>query len=104
MIESGKKYLITSTNWFVGPDGNQYRAAYGHAVLFEAKKELGFVPTRSANWYVKIGSKKNHHILIAGCQIHYFLRTDERPTQLPGTYTDKDSQRKFCENQILFLD
>jgi hypothetical protein len=103
MIEQGKKYLITSINWFVGPDGKQYRAAFGRVELFEAKKELGFIPTRSANWYVKIG-KRDKYILIAGCQLNYFLRTNDRPTELLSTYTDKDSGRKFSENQILFLD
>ena len=30
------------------------------------------------NWYAKIGSEENH-IIIAGCQIHYSVRSEEKP-------------------------
>lgn len=103
MIEEGKKYLITTEKWFYHTDGNLYRAVYGTASMFEAKKLLGFNPTRSANWYVRIGSDENY-MLIAGCQINYAQRTDDSPTIQSGKYTDKESGRDFQNNAILVLD
>lgn len=104
IINAGDKYLITTNQWFYGPDGEQYRAVYGAAEMIEAKYELGFTPTRSANWYVRVGTE-NHHIVIAGCQIHYALRTDERPEKIPGKHAQaEDGKRPTPINVILFLD
>jgi hypothetical protein len=103
MIQPNKKYLITTSNWFTGPDGESYRAVYGRATLFEAKQEFGFVPQRSANWYLKVGNRSKH-ILIAGCQVQYVIRTDERPDLIPGSYADQNTKRSIPNNNILFLD
>lgn len=72
--ELNKKYLITTNNWFIAPDGQQYRAAFGTVTAIESDSEtLGIKTNRgSTNWYVKIGS-----MIIAGCQIHYCIRTDK---------------------------
>ena len=33
---------------------------------------------RSSNWFAKVGSEQKH-IIIAGCQIHYACKSDEKP-------------------------
>lgn len=70
----GRKYLITTDSWFLAPDGESYKAVFGTLVGVFADTEIlgGIKPNRnSANWYVEIGN-----MIIAGCQIHYALRTD----------------------------
>lgn len=72
-INVGEKALVTVDNWFYAPDGHQYRAVFGtiHAVR-TAEDSLGVKPNgRSTNWYLEIGN-----VTIAGCQVHYALRTD----------------------------
>lgn len=73
-IEIGKRYLITTDGWFFTPDGRSYRSAYGtvHGVL-SSEDTLGVrTNARSSNWYVQIG-----RLTIAGCQIHYAVKSDE---------------------------
>lgn len=73
-IEVGKKALITADQWFVAPDGKQYRAVFGtvRAVL-SSEATLGVkTNARSTNWYVEIGC-----MTLAGCQIHYAIRADQ---------------------------
>jgi hypothetical protein len=71
-----QKVLITASGWFYGPDGRQYRAAWGTLkAIHEAGKTLGFIPNRShANWFVEIGS-----MVIMGCQVLYIMRCDQKP-------------------------
>ena len=72
-IKIGDKALITTDNWFIAPDGGSYRAVFGtvHAVHTD-KDTLGITTNeRSTNWYVQIGN-----MLVAGCQIHYAIKTD----------------------------
>lgn len=72
------KYLITTDNWFYGPYGRLYRAAWGEVVIL-GDNTLGVkTNARSSNWYAMIGTEENN-IIIAGCQIHYVIRTDEKP-------------------------
>ena len=73
-LESGKKYLVTTDSWFFAPDGEEYRAVFGTAkAVHSAESALGIkTNARSTNWYATIGN-----ILIAGCQIHYVVQTDE---------------------------
>lgn len=74
------KYLITTDNWFLAPDGKQYRSAWGEVEVLE-DSILGVKTNRnSSNWYAKIGDEKNH-IIVAGCQIHYAIRSEEKPTE-----------------------
>ena len=73
------KYLITTDNYFVAPDGKLYRAAWGEVKVMSTKEALGFDPNRnSANWMVQVGSDTNH-VLLAGCQIHYSVSCPDRP-------------------------
>jgi len=70
----GKKYLITTDNWFIAPDGESYRSAFGTIKgIMSDEQTLGIKTNRgSTNWYVQIGC-----MLIAGCQIHYAVETPE---------------------------
>lgn len=72
------KYLITTNDWFIGPDGSDYKAAWGDVVIME-DKFLGLTTNRnSTNWYARVGTE-NNHIIIAGCQIHYAVRCEKKP-------------------------
>lgn len=72
-IETGVTYLITTDNWFVAPDGRQYKAVFGTVRgTLNDEQALGIkTNARSTNWFLSIGN-----VLIAGCQIHYAVRTD----------------------------
>lgn len=73
MIEG--KYLITTDNWFVAPDGKQYRAVYGNCEIME-DSFLGIkINSKSSNWFVKVGTEEQH-VILAGCQIHYAAKCD----------------------------
>ena len=72
------KYLITTDNWFIAPDGKEYKAVWGNVEILE-DKFLGVATNRnSSNWFAKVGSEQNH-IIVAGCQIHYAARCEEKP-------------------------
>lgn len=72
-IAAGQKALVTLDNWFFAPDGRQYRAVFGTVrAVRTAEDSLGVKPNgRSTNWYLEIGN-----MTIAGCQVHYALRTE----------------------------
>lgn len=74
MINIGDWALVTTDNWFIAPDGAQYRAVYGKVRAISGDQETLGIKTnaRSTNWYATIGST-----LIAGCQIHYAIKTDK---------------------------
>lgn len=74
------KYLITTDNWFYGPDGRQYRAAWGEVQIIQ-DTFLGIkTNAHSANWYAKVGPE-NNHVIVAGCQIHYAVKCEKEPEQ-----------------------
>lgn len=71
-------YLITVDNWFYAPDGKQYRAVWGD-VKIVSDSILGIkTNVRSSNWFAKVGTEDNH-VIIAGCQIHYAVKTPNKP-------------------------
>ncbi len=73
------KYLINTDEWFVAPDGVQYRAVWGDVEIIE-DTSLGLKTSRnSTNWYAKIGGNDNH-VIVAGCQIHYAVRCETKPS------------------------
>ena len=77
------KYLINTDEWFVAPNGKNYKAAWGNVKIVE-DTSLGLKTNRnSTNWYAKVGSEDNH-IIIAGCQIHYAVRCENKPTTEPS--------------------
>lgn len=88
MIQQGRKYLITTDDWFIAPDGELYKAAWGTVYLEKIEETLGFTPARpSTNWFAKVGSKEDH-IIIAGCQIKYVIRCEEHPYIKEGEFKD----------------
>lgn len=70
------KVLVTTVNWFYGPDGKQYRAIWGTLKgVHEAQKVFGFVPSRThANWFIEIGD-----ITVTGCQVLYCIKCPNKP-------------------------
>ena len=82
------KYLITTDAWFLAPDGKIYRAVWGDVKIVE-DTFLGLKTNRnSANWYAKVGNETKH-IIVAGCQIHYAIKCDEKPND--GMVEDYDT-------------
>ena len=72
------KYLITTDAWFIAPDGKQYKSIWGHTEIL-SDSILGVKTNmRSSNWFAKVGSEDNH-VIIAGCQIHYACRCENKP-------------------------
>jgi hypothetical protein len=92
MVENGKKYLITTNDWFFGPDGENYKAVWGTCYVKNIKEVFGFDPIRpSTNWYLVVG-KENKEVIIAGCQIHYAVRCEKMNNKLLGvTFLEKDT-------------
>lgn len=81
------KYLITTDEWFIAPNGNQYKSVWGDVEIVD-DSVLGIKTNRiSTNWFAKVGSEKKH-VIIAGCQIHYACKADDKP----HTGTVKDWQ------------
>jgi hypothetical protein len=77
------KYLITTDSWFHGPDGKQYRAVWGEVKIL-SDEILGLkTNARSSNWFARIGTETNH-VIVAGCQIHYALKTEKEPNAGPA--------------------
>src|SRR3546814_15952739 len=72
LVSVGDQALITTDNWFYAPDGKSYRAAFGTVKAIRSSEIALGVKTnsKSTNWYVEVGN-----MLIAGCQIHYAVRT-----------------------------
>lgn len=71
----GKNVLITTSNWFVGHDGLEYKAVWGKLKAIHTTQEtLGFTPSRqNTNWFIEVGN-----MIIAGCQVMYIDQV-ERP-------------------------
>jgi hypothetical protein len=85
------KYLITADNWFFAPDGRQYKSVWGNVEVLE-DSFLGVKTNRnSSNWFAKVGTEENH-VIIAGCQIHYALKSDIKPIeQIVNDHTTGES-------------
>jgi hypothetical protein len=105
-MKNGDRYLVTTANWFHGPDGQSYRAAWGRVRVLKTKDILGFDPLRpSTNWFMKVGIERKH-VLIAGCQIHYLVRCEEKPKSpfIGQTYKDKDNGLEYSAERIYFAE
>jgi hypothetical protein len=102
--ELHKKYLITTDKWFFAPDGEQYRAVFGTVTSIEYDESLFGIKTNenSTNWYVIIGN-----MIIAGCQIHYAVQTDEISTMPPKeniVYEGKSTYHRADRTRIYEAD
>ena len=72
-MKLNENYLITSNNWFVAPDGKQYKSVWGKVTgVFDDGETLGIKTNdKSTNWYIVIGN-----MIIAGCQVFFVIQTD----------------------------
>jgi hypothetical protein len=73
-FQIGCRYLLTTSEWFYGPDGKKYKAVFGvvHGI-HKAEEYLPAKPSRtSENWFINIGN-----MTIAGCQVKYGVLVDE---------------------------
>lgn len=92
------KYLITTDEWFQAPDGQSYKAVWGNVEILE-DNALGIKTNRNAtNWYAKVGDDSKH-IIIAGCQIHYAVRCEEKP-ELHKCKTEDIHEGKVHNNEV----
>ena len=90
------KYLITTDNWFMAPDGKQYNAVWGEVEIVN-DSILGIkTNARSSNWFAKVGGE-NNHVIVAGCQIHYACKSDSKPETMSEDITVTDGVRKTEE-------
>lgn len=76
---SDNNFLITCNNWFIAPDGLQYRAAWGRVEIYDDKETLGIKTNdKSTNWYAVIG-QGGKRVIVAGCQIMYACVSMNKP-------------------------
>ncbi|MCP4551944.1 MAG: hypothetical protein GY834_07900 [Bacteroidetes bacterium] len=86
------KYLITTDSWFTAPNGKQYKAAWGNVEIVD-DSILGLKTNRmSTNWFAKVGSE-DKHIIIAGCQIHYAIKRNDKPNLEPSEDWQADANK-----------
>jgi hypothetical protein len=72
------KYLITTDAWFIAPDGKQYKSVWGEVKIVD-DSILGIKTNKnSSNWFAIIGNE-DRQVIIAGCQIHYAIKSEEKP-------------------------
>ena len=73
-IKIGDTILVTCNDWFYAPDGSSYKAVFGTLKGIHTSEETLGIKTnaRSTNWYAEVGDTT-----IAGCQIHYVVKTDK---------------------------
>ena len=57
-FQIGTKMLVTTDNWFVGPNGESYKAAFGTVRAIRNDQESLGVRTnaKSTNWYLELGN------------------------------------------------
>lgn len=104
MVKNGEYYLITTNEWFVAPDGEEYKSAWGICKVIDIKDCFGFIPMRpSTNWFLQIGEDENS-IIIAGCHIHYAVKSTCRPIKKPETYIHDITKLPVVLNKIFFTE
>lgn len=99
-LPPGTKVLVTTDNWFYGPDGKEYRAVYGTLVgVFTDESTLGVkTNSRSTNWYAQIGG-----CVVAGCQIHYAVIAGDAPPASVPRWLDHEGQTVHSERPSVVL-
>jgi hypothetical protein len=98
------KYLITTDNWFYAPNGKQYKSVWGEVQVLE-DSVLGVKTNRNAsNWYAKVGIE-NNHVIIAGCQIHYAVKCENKPNtgDVEDWATDNAKFTKYMRPSTIYI-
>lgn len=97
-VNVGDKVLVTTDNWFIAPDGKQYRSVFGRVKdICDAKQTLGIDTNRnSTNWYMQVGN-----MILAGCQIHYAIKCDSVNTDTKDWY-EENGQHKERDNSMIY--
>lgn len=80
-VEEWPFMIISTDDWFYGPDGASYKAVYGPVDLLTAKAILGFDPKQSTNWMLAIGFPGNQLIMM-GCRVHYAMMCPIKPATM----------------------
>lgn len=90
----GKNVLITTSDWFVAPDGRDYKAVWGKLIkVHDVKESFGISPTRAhANWLIEIGG-----MMIMGCRVMYVICSDQKPNTEKSLGWNSDSQQGIKE-------
>lgn len=103
-LKLNEKYLITTDSWFIAPDGEQYKSVFGTVTeILKDDEVLGVKTNRhSSNWFVAIGN-----MIVAGCQIHYCIKTERVNLNPPHTTCWHDGEfiiSKDTGSKIYFAD
>ena len=80
ILGDGARCVVTTDDFFVDKDGNQFRAVWGLCKIHEGKKVLGFDPKGSASWVMQVGTGEGA-LFIMGCRIHYLQVCDKQPSK-----------------------
>ena len=98
--EISGKYLITTDNWFYAPDGKQYRVVWGEVKIL-TDTILGVKTNRSSsNWFARVGTEEDH-VVVAGCQIHYAVRSEHPPHT--GPVEESSGRKKYRRLGAIYL-
>ena len=97
-------YLITTDSWFYAPDGKKYRSVWGSVQTFEDSLLQIKTNRNSTNWYLQVGSDNNHAI-IAGCQVHYAVKCENKPNieRVKETSYDNTSSHDFERDTEIYI-
>lgn len=98
------KYLITTDNWFLAPDGKQYKGVWGNVEIIE-DNFLGIkTNARSSNWFAKVGSE-DKFVIVAGCQIHYAVKCENKPKigDIQDQITKDGDVKNFVRSEYYYI-
>ncbi len=85
----GTVMAVQADDWFMGPDGQDYRRAFGPCYVLKARDFMGFEPKNSANWFMQVGHGPRA-VVIAGCKLHYALPNMTTPPKSPSCWDARD--------------
>lgn len=96
------KHLITTEEYFVAPDGQQYKAVFGTVTIVDKRIMIGELKAnpRSVNWYAQVGTGQGS-IIIAGCQISYAVKCDILNYGKVTSHTMEDGKKKSSVRETL---
>lgn len=75
--------VVTTDEWFTGPDGNNYKNVYGPVDVAESKVLLGFEAKGTSNYVVLVGAP-GQQVVLMGCRVHYMAMCPKRPHNMQG--------------------